>query len=99
MEAVQVQALTTVAGLASVTVIIVFIVRRALNLTGELMDRFGALIAVVVAVVLALVADVALNLTAGTDLLQAALNGLFAGLAASGGFDVLNGVSKAVKNE
>lgn len=97
MEAVTVQALTTVAGLAIVTGVIVAVLRKALNLSGEAMDRWGALLSILVGIVLAILATFVLSLTAGTDLLQAALNGLFGGLAASGGFDVINGATKAAK--
>lgn len=95
MESVTVDALTTVAGLAIVTAVVVFALRKALNLSGELMDRFGAVMAMLIAIVLAIVASLVLGLTAGIDLLQAVLNGLFAGLAASGGYDVVNGTVKA----
>jgi hypothetical protein len=98
MEAVTVQALTTIGGLALVTAMVVFIVRKAGNLSGQFMDRFGALMAVAIAVALALVAGVVLHFTAGTDLVQAALNGLVAGLAASGGYDVVNGTAKATSD-
>lgn len=91
MEAVTVQALTTVAGLALVTGMVVFIIRSTLALTDDIMKRVGALISVGVAVLLAIVADLVLHLTTGNDLLQAALNGLVAGLAASGGYDVVRG--------
>ena len=99
MEAITVQALTTVAGLAIVVGMIVFILRKALNLTSSAMNRYGALISVAVAIVLAIAAGFALNLVSGSDLLQGMLNGLAAGLLASGGYDVVNGANKAVQND
>jgi hypothetical protein len=96
MDAVTVSALTTVAGLALVTGIIVAVIRKAGNLSGEAMDRWGALISITVGIVLALVGSFAFDLIGRLDLLQAVLNGLFGGLAASGGFDVLNGGRKAL---
>lgn len=99
MQAVTVEALTTVAGLAIVTGVVLFALRKALNLTAELMDRFGALLSMLIAIVFAVIASLALGLVAGTDLLQAVLNGIFAGLAASGGFDVINGAHKAATDQ
>lgn len=95
MEAVTVQALTTVAGLAIVTAILVGVVRKAAKLSGEAMDQWGAVLSMGIAVVLAIVASLTLGIAGGTDLFQAILNGIFGGLAASGGFDVLNGARKA----
>jgi sugar phosphate permease len=98
MEAVTVDALTTVAGLALVTGIIVYIIRKTANLSGAQMDRFGAAISMGVGIVLAILATLALGLVDGVNLMQAVLNGLFAGLAASGGFDVINGGRKAAQD-
>ncbi len=95
MEAITVQALTTVAGLALVTGLVIPVIRKVLNLSGEMMDRFGALLAILTAVVLAVVAGVVLNLVSGADIVQDILNGLVAGLAAAGGYDVVNGAAKA----
>lgn len=98
MDPVTVDALTTVAGLTIVTGIIVALIRRPLNLSGEFMDRFGAVLSVIVAIVLAIVASLVLNLIDGQNIVQDALNGLFAGLAASGGYDAINGGIKAAQD-
>lgn len=97
METVTVDALTTVAGLAVVTGVVLFAIRKALALSADMMDRFGALFAMLIAILFAVLASLVLGLTAGTDLLQAVLNGVFAGLTASGGYDLINGATKAAK--
>lgn len=96
MGQITVEMLTTVAGLALVTGMIVFVIRKAAALSGAAMDRFGALLSVAVAIVLAIVAGVVTGSTAGIDVVQGVLNGLVAGLAASGGYDVLSGGRKAL---
>lgn len=95
MEAVTVQALTTVAGLAIVVAILVGVVRKAAKLSGETMDQWGAVLSMGIGVVLAIAAALTLHVEGGPDLFQAILNGIFGGLAASGGFDVVNGARKA----
>ena len=96
MENITVQMLTTVAGLALVTGMIVFVIRKAAALSADVMDSFGALLSILIAIVLAIVAGVVLGSSSGIDIVQGVLNGLVAGLAASGGYDVLNGGAKAV---
>lgn len=95
MEAVTVSALTTIAGLALITGLVLGVVSRALDWSGQTMDRFGALISILIAVVFAILATLALGIFSGVDLLQAVLNGIVAGLTASGGYDLLNGANKA----
>lgn len=97
MEAITVDALLTTAGLSTVTVILVMVLRQVLDLSGQAMDRFGAAIAIGVATVLSLLATLVFGLVSGTDLFQAVLNGIFGGLAAAGGYDVLNGARKATQ--
>lgn len=99
MDTITVQALTTITGLALVTGLIVPVIRKVLALSGEVMDRFGAVLSIGVAVVLALLAGIVLGATDGVNLFQDALNGLVAGLAAAGGYDVVNGAAKAARNE
>lgn len=96
LQPITIEALTTVAGLALVAGLVVALIQRPLNLSGAFMDRFGAVLSVVVACVLAIVADMALNVLSGSGIVQDLLNGLVAGLAASGGYDALNGAGKAL---
>lgn len=95
LEAITIQALTTVAGLAIFVGIVVAALRKALAISGEAMDRWGALLAIFVGVITAILAGFTLGLVGRADIAQDVLNGIFGGLIASGGFDVINGARKA----
>ena len=80
--------LTTVAGAAILTAVLVFLIGKVWKPTPEQADRFLPLISVLVGIIVVVVASLALGL-GGSDLVQGVVNGIFAGLAASGGYDVI----------
>lgn len=85
MDAPTIQDLLTVAGLTIVTVAILAVLMPILKLTEENANRFGPLLAIGIAVILAVIATWTI-VTGPTrqDFLTAVINGLFAGLAAIG---------------
>lgn len=99
LDAPTVQALTTVAGLALVTGLVVILIRNAWRPTPEQSDRFLPVVSVGVGVALAIIASLVLGLTQSVDLFQAVINGLVAGLGASGGYDLINGLGKAASGD
>lgn len=84
MEAPTTETLVTVAGLTAATVATLAVILPALNLTEELANRFGPLLAVGVAELWTILATVALGAVAGSDIINVVLVGVFAGLAAVG---------------
>ena len=92
MGAPTLASLQTVAGATILTWALMYVIVRALALTADALDRFGALLAVLIGVVVT-VAAVALGVVnaAAPDFGQAVVNGIFAGLAAVG----VNEVGKA----
>jgi hypothetical protein len=82
----QVSALLTITGVTIVTVIIVEVIKRALQMSSAALDRWGPLVSIGVASVLALLALFVVNGTAisGESVLQAFLVGIMGGAAASG---------------
>ena len=94
MDAPSIAALTTVAGITVVTWALMYVVVRAAAFTQATLDRFGPLLAVGIAVVVAVLAVVVGIVNPGrADFGQAIVNGLFAGLAAIG----VNEVGKSVQ--
>ena len=82
----EVTALLTISGVTVVTIIVMEVVKRAAELSAGALDRFGALLAIATATVLALLALFVVNGTAVApeSVLQAVLVGIFGGAAASG---------------
>ncbi len=94
LTAPTVQALTTVAGAAVLVAVLLFVGVKAAKPSADFMDRFGPLIAVGLGVLVVLFAEFVLKTTATEDLGQGVINGIFAGLTAAGGYDVINGLTK-----
>lgn len=92
-DAPTVSSLVTLAGATAATLVIVEVLKRALALTAEQKSRYLPLISVVVGILIALLGTYALGLTARVDLVQALITGLFAGVAASGTFDLVTSQS------
>jgi hypothetical protein len=78
-------ALTSFVGLTAITVVIVEVIMRALQPSAEKRDRFGPLLAIGIAVVIGVGAALYTN----QDPVQAAITGLFAGLAAMGSYKAI----------
>lgn len=96
MEAPAIATLTTVAGAAILTTVLLqFVVFPLLNLSPATKDRFGAIIAILVGVVIVEVATFTV-VTGATkqDVAQGLVNGIFAGLSAIGIHSVATGVGK-----
>lgn len=87
--------LLTVAGLSIVTTLIVKIITSAWKPTADQIDRFGPLLAVVVALVVAIPAA----LYTGADPIQAVLTALIAGSSAAGIYDVTKTTVSAVRGQ
>jgi len=84
MDAVTVQALGSIAGVAIVVLAIVQVLKPALAWPQATQDRFMPLIAVLLGVVVGLVGTAVLGGLSGVSVAQALLNGLFGGLSAVG---------------
>jgi hypothetical protein len=82
----QVSALLTITGVTIVTVIIVEVIKRAAALSEASVDRWGPILSIGVATVLAVLALFVINGTTvdGESILQAVLVGIMGGAAASG---------------
>lgn len=82
----QVSALLTISGVTIVTVIVVEVIKRAVAMSEAALDRWGPLLSIGVATVLAVLALFVINGTAisGEAILQAVLVGIMGGAAASG---------------
>jgi hypothetical protein len=82
----QVSALLTITGVSVVTVIIMEIVKRAAQMSEASVKRWGPLLAVGIATVLAVLALFVINGTAidGESVLQAILTGIMGGAASAG---------------
>lgn len=82
----QVSALLTISGVSIVTVIVMEVIKRAAALTDDDTKRWGPLMSVGIATVLAILALFVLNGTSisGEAILQAVLVGVMGGAAASG---------------
>lgn len=89
-----VENLTTVAGLAGVTFVVVEIVLRAWAPSAATKDRFGPLLAVLIAVALGEIATAVLQISgdglAPIELLQAFITGLVAGSSSMGIHDLVD---------
>jgi len=85
MDAPTIQALTTVAGAALLTgVLVQYIALPLLNLSPETRDRLGPIVAIVVGIIVVEVATFTVLTPTRVDVVQGAVNGIFAGLAAIG---------------
>lgn len=82
----QVSALLTISGVTIVTVIVVEVIKRAVAMSEAALDRWGPLLSIGVATILAVLALFVLNGTVldGESVLQAVLVGIMGGAAASG---------------
>lgn len=81
---------TTVAGCAAVTAIIVEVIIRAAG-AGFSVDRFGPLLALGIGILVAVLATAALGIGTSQTFGQAVLTGLLAGASAMGLHDIASG--------
>jgi hypothetical protein len=94
MDAPTLGALQTVAGATILVAALMQILLGALRLAPATQDRFGPLLAVVVGVVVVEVATFTLlSGPSRADVVQGAVNGIFAGLAAIGVHSVVTNIS------
>lgn len=84
MEAPTTETLVTVAGLTVATVLTLAVLLPALNLSTEVANRFGPLLAVGIAEVWTILATLALGIFTAPDIINVVMVGLVAGLAAIG---------------
>lgn len=89
--------LVTVGGNAAVTVALVAVIRKALDMSPAAVDRFGPLLAILVGIVVAEFGALALG-QSGRDLAAAVLTGLVSGLSSQGLYNTLSGPVSAVKS-
>ncbi len=99
MDAPTVESWGTLAGVTAVVIVVTAIVKQVWQPTDAQSTRFMPLVSIVTGIVTSLLGTLALNLIAGTDLLQAAIVGLFAGFSASGLYDTIRGGAKVVKDQ
>lgn len=92
IENITTDQLLTVGGISIVTWLIVAIIFRTAALDEATKQRFGAIIAAVIGIVLSFVATIILVGTEGQVLLQAFLTGLTGGLAAVGIHEIVSNV-------
>ena len=96
MDAPEISTLTTVAGAAILTTVLMqFVILPLLNLSPATQDRFGAIIAIIAGVVIVEAATFTV-VTGPTrqDVAQGLVNGIFAGLSAIGIHSVASGVTR-----
>lgn len=94
MDAPTLQSLTTVAGAAILVAVLMQLFLNAAKLASDVQDRFGPIIAVVLGIVVVEVATFTIVTGASkADIVQGAINGVFAGLASMG---IHNVVTKTV---
>ncbi len=92
----SVEALTTVAGAAVVVSLLFEVLKRAIRPSPDVLDRFGALAAMALGVVVVLVASFVLGLIGdGASLVAAILNGISAGLMAIGMFKTVDNLASS----
>lgn len=85
MDAPTLQALTTVAGITIAVAAIEAFLLPALNLSADLNNRFGPLLAVILGVIIGIAATwVVVTGVGKQDIAVAVVNGIFGGLAAVG---------------
>lgn len=87
-------AFTTIGGAVVVVAIVVEAIKRAWNPGPATADRFLPLLSYAVGIAVVIVADIGLGLFGTPNLVAAVFTGIFAGAAASGIYDGLNGVAK-----
>lgn len=87
MDGLTLAQLVTVAGVASATALIDEVFWRTAAATDAIKARFGAIVALVTGIAVAILAALVLNF-GGQDLAQAVINGAVGGLAAIGLHDI-----------
>jgi len=97
MEAPTVNSLLTTGGLAVAVVLITQLIWSTVRPSPDTKDRFGPLVAVIVGIVLSLIAVFTVGLdpagSAGTDIFNAILSGLFVGATGMGIHDSIDSVN------
>lgn len=95
VETITVDALLTTGGITAVTWLLTALIFRTAAFSEATKERFGAAIAAIIGIVLAVAASVIVLGTGAADLLNAALTGLIGGLAAVGIHEVVAGARTA----
>jgi len=88
VNALAIQDLTTVAGVALVVNIFLYAGGKVLNWTEKQKDRFGPISALGLGLIIALAGVAALGATGRQDIFQAALTGLLGGSTAMGFYSI-----------
>lgn len=95
LDAPTLAMLTTIAGAAIVVVPLSEAIKRVWNPDGPTQDRFMPVVTILLGVGVVLVATFGLGLTERQEIVQAAFNGVFAGLSACGLYDTVRGFTKS----
>ena len=88
MDGITIAQLTTVAGLTTACTLLSFLFWKTANPPEATQDRFGPIVAVMIGVIVALGAGFLLD-QAKLDLAQDVVNGIVAGLASMGVYDLV----------
>lgn len=88
MEHLTIAQLTTVAGVASATTLLNFVLWRTTGASDAVKSRFGPIAALVTGLIVSVVAGLFLA-QGGADLAQTGLNGVIGGLTAIGIYDLV----------
>jgi hypothetical protein len=94
LDAPTLEALTSVAGATILILPITEIIKRAINLSGPMQDRWMPVISMLVGIGVVLIADFGLGLVARADLVSGIVTGMFAGFASCGLYDTYRGFAK-----
>jgi hypothetical protein len=95
IDNITTEQLLTVGGVSIVTYLVCAVIFRTAAFSDALKDRFGAVIACLIGILLAVAATIVIVGTGGNDLLQAVLTGLTGGLAAVGIHEAVSNVPKS----
>ena len=88
MSEITIAQLTTVAGLTTACTLLTFLFWKTLNVPEATKDRFGPLVAVIFGIGVGVVSGVLLD-QSRLDLVQDGVNGVMAGLASMGVYDLV----------
>lgn len=96
MEVPTLVALTTFGGASALTLVLVEVLKRAWNPDPATGERFLPLLSIAIGIFVVLLGAFGLGLLGRAEIVQAIVTGIFAGVSASGTYDLIRGSANAI---